>query len=234
MKRLTLARDEIAVWRLPSDHPSPLETVLARYTGDDADSLILEPTPQGKPVLPGSQLRFNLAHSGEVALVAVARDRDVGVDVERVREDADRWALVDHALTAGERRQLQRVAPAGRAHAFLSMWTKKEALLKAAGVGLAIEPALVELEGDAVVAVPPELGTADDWTVMTVPLPSYVAAVAARSTTNRAENLEDAGPRAWRPRSGLTTVNSMGFDYRRPSRRLPKKSNPATPKSHRV
>ena len=89
-----LAGDEIAVWRLPSDHPAPLETVLARYTGVDPGSLILELTPQGKPVLPGSRLRFNLAHSGEVALVAVARDRDVGVDVERVRPDADRWALV--------------------------------------------------------------------------------------------------------------------------------------------
>jgi 4'-phosphopantetheinyl transferase len=192
MKRLTLARDEIAVWRLPSDHPCPLETVLARYTGDDADSLILEPTSHGKPVLPGSRLRFNLAHSGEVALVAVARDRDVGVDVERVREDADRWALVDHALTARERRQLQRVPPADRAHAFLSMWTRKEALLKAAGVGLAIEPALVELEGDTVVAVPPELDRADDWVVVTVPLHGYAAAVAARDTSD----MQSRGQRA--------------------------------------
>src|SRR5205085_12251591 len=102
---------------------------------------------------------FNLAHSGEIALVAVTRDHDVGVDVERVRPDADRWALVDHALTAPERHELQRIAPTARAYAFLSMWARKEALLKAAGVGLGVEPALIELEGDSVVAVPPELGT---------------------------------------------------------------------------
>ena len=177
----TLAEGEIAVWRLRSEHPSPLETVLARYTGVDPGSLVLELTPQGKPGLSSSRLRFSLSHSGEVALVAVAQDRDVGVDVERVRPDADRWALVDHALTARERRHLQLVAPTWRSHAFLSMWARKEALLKAAGVGLGIEPALVELEDDKVVAVPPELGTAGDWTVMTGPLPGYVAAVAVRS-----------------------------------------------------
>jgi 4'-phosphopantetheinyl transferase len=181
MERATLARDEIAVWRLPSDHPFPLETVLARYTGVDAGSLSLELTAQGKPVLPGSRLRFSLAHSGEVALVAVARDRDVGVDVERVRPDADRWALVDHALTARERHELKLTAPTERAHAFLSMWARKEALLKAAGVGLAIEPALIELDGDSLVAVPPELGAPENWTVITVPLPGYAAAVAVRS-----------------------------------------------------
>jgi 4'-phosphopantetheinyl transferase len=180
MERSTLARDEIAVWRLSSAEPRPLETVLARYLGVDASSLILEPAAHGKPALPGSRLRFNLAHSGDVALVAVAQDRDVGVDVERVRPDADRWALVDHALTARERRRLQRVAPAGRAHAFLSMWARKEALLKAAGVGLSVEPARIELDGDSVVAVPPELGTAGEWTVTTVPLDGYVAAVAVR------------------------------------------------------
>jgi 4'-phosphopantetheinyl transferase len=181
---LSLAAEEVAIWRLPSDHPAPLETVLARYTGVDLGPLDLELTPQGKPRLPGSRLRFNLAHSGEVALVAVTRDHDVGVDVERVRPDADRWALVDHALTARERRQLQRIAPTARAHAFLSMWARKEALLKAAGVGLGIEPALIELDGDSLVAVPQALGTADDWTVMTVPLPGYVAAVAVRGDSS--------------------------------------------------
>jgi 4'-phosphopantetheinyl transferase len=183
--RPTLATDEIAVWRLPSEHPYPLESVLARYTGVDAGSLILDLTPQGKPVLSGSRLRFNLAHSGEVALVAVTRGRDVGVDVERLRPDADRWALVDHALTARERHQLQRIAPTRRAHAFLSMWARKEALLKAAGIGLGIEPDRIELAGDSVVAVPPELGAAGDWTIETIPLAGLVAAVAVRGKISK-------------------------------------------------
>jgi 4'-phosphopantetheinyl transferase len=181
----SLGAGEVAVWRLPSGHPSPLETVLARYTGVDSGSLDFELTPHGKPVLSGSRLRFNLAHSGEVALVAVTRDRDVGVDVERLRPNADRWALVDHALTARERHQLQRVAPTRRAHAFLSMWARKEALLKAAGVGLGIEPDRIELAGDSVVAVPPELGAAGDWTIETIPLAGFVAAVAVRGTISK-------------------------------------------------
>ena len=134
-----------------------------------------ELTPQGKPGLPGSRLRFNLAHSGEVALVAVTRDRDVGVDVERVRPDADRWALVDHALTARERHQLQRIAPTERAHAFLSMWARKEALLKAAGVGLAHRTGSHRTGGRLRGRRAAELGTAGDSTVKTVPLPSVTS-----------------------------------------------------------
>jgi 4'-phosphopantetheinyl transferase len=154
--------------------------VLARYLGFAPSSLVLERTPLGKPRLRGSSLRFSLSHSGHVALVALARGHDVGVDVERIRPDVDRWAMVGHVLTARERRQLEGVTPAQRAHAFLSMWTRKEALLKAAGVGLGIDPALVELDRASLRAVPPALGSAQDWTVVDIPLEGHVAAVAVR------------------------------------------------------
>lgn len=178
--RPTLGEDEVAVWRLPSDRPRPLETVLARYLGVDPHSLVLDRTPLGKPKLPGSPLRFSLAHSGDVALVAVARERDVGVDVERLRPDADRWAMVRHVLTSRERRELETVAPANRAQTFLSMWTRKEAVLKAAGVGLAIDPALVELEGLSLLAGPPELGALGEWSVVGLSVPHHVGALARR------------------------------------------------------
>ena len=65
------------------------------------------------------------------------------------------------------------------------MWARKEALLKAAGVGLGIEPDRIELAGDSVVAVPPELGTAGDWTIETIPLAGFVAAVAVRGKISK-------------------------------------------------
>ena len=176
--RPTLKRDEVAVWRLPSDYPRPLETVLARYLGVEPSSLTLERTPLGKPELRGAPLRFNLAHSGEVALVAVALGRAVGVDVERMRPGADRWALVRHALTARERGELDALPPGRRARAFLSVWARKEALLKAAGVGLGVDPTLVAFDGESLIAVPSELGQTSDWAILDIPLSEHVAAIA--------------------------------------------------------
>ena len=62
----------------------------------------------------------------------------------------------------------------------LSMWARKEALLKAVGVGLALDPQLVELEGPKVVAAPPELGEARDWTLVALPLPGHAAVLALK------------------------------------------------------
>jgi 4'-phosphopantetheinyl transferase len=85
---------------------------------------------QGKPYLvqaPG--IRFNLAHSGEMALVAVARDVEVGVDIERVRPLAEYAAIAQRYFPPGC------TAPAG-VRDFFRHWTRFEALLKAHGAGL--------------------------------------------------------------------------------------------------
>ena len=67
-----------------------------------------------------------------------------------------------------------------RAESFLWTWTRKEAILKAAGTGLGIDPRQVDLDGLDVVALPTELGPAGDWTLVDVPLPGYAAALARR------------------------------------------------------
>lgn len=178
--RPSLGEGEVSVWRLASGDPRPLEAALARHLAVEPGSLTLERTRLGKPTLVGSPFQASLSHSGDATLVAVAEGRDVGVDVERLRPGAERWALVNHVLTDGERRSLEGVPPDRGADAFLAMWTRKEALLKAAGLGLGVDPSFVELEGDSVVALPPELGSARDWTLADVPLPGYVAALAVR------------------------------------------------------
>jgi phosphopantetheinyl transferase len=58
------------------------------------------------------------------------------------------------------------------------VWTRKEALLKAAGVGLSVDPALIELDELSILGVPPELGSTRDWTLMDLLLENHVAAVA--------------------------------------------------------
>jgi 4'-phosphopantetheinyl transferase len=177
-----LGADEAAVWRVPQGMPHPIEAVAARYLGAPVH---VTRTPTGKPELEESDLTVSLAHSGEVVLVAVAIGGDVGVDVEFLRPEAAGWALVEQALTKRERRQLDALIASERAESFVRQWTRKEAILKAAGTGLSIDPRTVELDGLQVRAVPPELGRAPAWALNDVPLLGHAAAVARRGRVAR-------------------------------------------------
>lgn len=91
----------------------------------------------GKPsvVVGGRRVEFNVAHSGEVVLVAVAK-RAVGVDVEHVDPDRDLETLASACLTRREASLWRRMEPSRRAAGLYRLWVRKEALAKAAGRGL--------------------------------------------------------------------------------------------------
>lgn len=107
----------------------------------------------GKPYLVGtpSALRFSVAHAGSWVGVAMTSARCVGLDLEPVHDDADpsRLALAGTALSARERHRYDDVDPAERARFMSQWWTRKQAVLKATGDGMAISPA-------AVVVTPPD------------------------------------------------------------------------------
>ncbi|MGK2934652.1 MAG: 4'-phosphopantetheinyl transferase family protein [Gemmatimonadaceae bacterium] len=134
--------DEVHLWRFPLGFPdagqSALRTLLAAYTGTPAGELTFSRGVHGKPMLasPASALEFNVSHSGDWGVIALARV-PVGVDVEQVRPGRHSPALEKRFLTAGERALLRRRAvPDGEA-AFFVVWCRKEAYLKATGFGLA-------------------------------------------------------------------------------------------------
>ncbi|WP_119154011.1 4'-phosphopantetheinyl transferase family protein [Caldimonas tepidiphila] len=121
-----------------------LREILARATGREAAWLRFESGPHGKPALApaASRCSFNMSHSEDLALIAVAPRGELGVDVEVLREVPDALPLAERHFTARERQELLR-APAGAARhlAFLRGWTRKEACLKALGTGLSLEAA---------------------------------------------------------------------------------------------
>ena len=90
---------------------------------------------QGKPAIDGG-LEFNLAHSGDVALIALARGRAVGVDVEQVRAMPDAEGIAARFFSADEQAALAATPAGGRQDAFFNIWTRKEAWIKAIGAGL--------------------------------------------------------------------------------------------------
>ena len=95
----------------------------------------------GKPWLPAApDLQLSITHSGSCVAVAVARGCPVGVDVETVvpLPDAELDLLADGTLARSERLELGSCTAADRAQAFTTYWTRKEAVLKATGEGLAL------------------------------------------------------------------------------------------------
>ncbi len=95
--------------------------------------------PQGKPsLIDEGWLEFNMSHSGDLALYAITEGRAVGVDVERVRPDVARELTEARFFTAAETDALLALPEDGRARAFFTVWTRKEACLKATGDGLSV------------------------------------------------------------------------------------------------
>jgi 4'-phosphopantetheinyl transferase len=119
--------------------------VLAPYLGASPDAVRFTAGRFGKPGLADEpELAFNGSSRGGVVLLAVARGTAVGVDVEHV---GGAWAdpeeiarLVPRVATPAEERRFQALAADARVEAFARLWTRKEALLKALGTGLALPP----------------------------------------------------------------------------------------------
>ena len=96
-------------------------------TLDDKPELTGENAPQS--------LRFNVSHSGAIAAIAVSH-REVGVDAEGIDADLAWRRIADEFFSPAEISALDTVASAGRRRAFFDCWVRKEAYLKALGVGL--------------------------------------------------------------------------------------------------
>lgn len=163
--------------------------ILATYTGASAQEIEFVYSPLGKPALAASGsaagLEFNVSNSGDMALFAMARNRQLGVDVERIRDNLDHDGLSQRFFAAGERDKLRHLPEELRLQGFFDCWTRKEAFLKAIGKGLtypldravvAIGPQepcrLLSLDGDETAAAA--------WSLLALhPAPGYTAAIAA-------------------------------------------------------
>ena len=110
-----------------------LRMVLAPYLAADPCALEFKIGLSGKPALVQTftDLRFNLSHSGDLALIAVTRGRDVGVDVELVQADIAFEQIVEHYFDPAEAWSLRTAPPTARVSRFFDLWTRKEACLKA-------------------------------------------------------------------------------------------------------
>jgi len=115
-----------------------LRSICATYLRTSPRTVEFAEGPYGKPKLAsdsGTDLRFNLSHSGELALIAAALKREIGVDLECVR-DFDCDPVAERFFTALEVADLRSLRKPLQRSAFYKCWTSKEAFLKAKGTGL--------------------------------------------------------------------------------------------------
>lgn len=126
-----------------------LRTILGQYMSAGPTVLRFVYSTNGKPTLAeefaDTGMHFNLAHTEDLALIAVTRIGAVGVDVEGVRPVKNVEDLVARFFSARENEFFQKVSDAEKPVAFFNLWTRKEALLKATGEGITRSLALVEV-----------------------------------------------------------------------------------------
>jgi 4'-phosphopantetheinyl transferase len=104
-------------------------------------------TEPGQPVLPGTGMATSLSHSGQFIAIAITRGATVGVDIERDPPRMALQALAPSICTPREHAAVMALADEEREDALLALWTRKEALLKAYGTGLRMDPATVCADG---------------------------------------------------------------------------------------
>jgi 4'-phosphopantetheinyl transferase len=138
-----LGNDSIHVWQLAyrrAMRRDPWRALLAIYLGVSAETVTFVDDAYGRPELASpcdELLRFNWSHSGDRALIAIAREVVPGVDLERIRPRPRAMALAERFFHHAETSALSALDKAQREQAFLELWTGKEAVLKALGRGLA-------------------------------------------------------------------------------------------------
>ena len=169
-----------------------LRVILARYCDVSPERLRFIYGPNGKPELTpgegarrtGDALHFNLAHSEGVGVLAVTQTGPVGVDLEQVRRLLEFKALVGQFFSAREAAEFSRLPWEQQPAAFFNLWTRKEALLKATGEGIAhslnrVEVSFLPGEPARVLSLPAEQWAGCEWSLVDLAIsPSYAGALA--------------------------------------------------------
>jgi len=165
-----------------------LRTILATYLETKPSALRFLYNEFGKPHLEGSaearNLSFNLSHSGVLVVVAVAIDRDVGVDVEFIDDSVPSAEVANRFFSTNEIATLEALPQSLRLAGFFNCWTRKEAYIKARGMGLSIPLDSFDVSsipGETAALVPTENSSGvSNWKIEDLRIDSrYAAAIAA-------------------------------------------------------
>lgn len=176
--------------------------ILARYLAIEARHVIFRYDTTGKPELDIESgtppVRFNLSHTRNQALLAITRGNRIGIDIEAI--DAQRSRLNEIAATFSTREQaaLAALAPHDRVAGFFRCWARKEAVLKALGIGVGSELARLSVSVDpdhaTLMELDTTLGIVGDWTLIPLEIRDHAAAIAVEGAYDKLEMKEWGWP----------------------------------------
>ncbi len=174
-----------------------LRTILGRYLAKPPAEISFAYGEQGKPSLAGEEhgLSFNLSHADDLLLLAVARHREVGIDLEEVRADLPFREMAGRYFASRERAELFGLPPEAQLPAFYRCWTRKEAYLKGCGSGFSrpsdsFAVSLLPDHPPALIEHRPSPEEPALWYLLDVPVPpGYCAALAVTGGRPRLRSL---------------------------------------------
>jgi 4'-phosphopantetheinyl transferase len=163
-----------------------LRRILGGYLGEKPEAVLFATRKRQKPVLAGAGsggLAFNISHSKDYIIYAVARDREVGIDIEHLRPFENCDQIVNQFFSKNEIREYFALPDRLRQRAFFTCWTRKEAFLKAVGEGLYLPLDQFSVSPDPLVQAGIEIHSGypvgRGWSLRDVALPNdqYVSAL---------------------------------------------------------
>lgn len=154
-----------------------LRKLIGIWCGLPPQRVSFEFLPNGKPTVPGAQ--FNVSHSADWVAIAITNTCRVGIDIELIRPIPDYEEIAHAYFSPAELRSLLSVPEGERETAFFRCWTRKEALVKAHGIGLSADLKRFSVTFDKPYDADLEIEGSYDWTLRGLTAPDrYVAAIA--------------------------------------------------------
>lgn len=164
-----------------------LRDILSRYLYQPPQDIEFTDGKHGKPVISSNtNLDFNLSHSGDFALIGIAREYKVGVDVERFRHDMEHEKIAQRFFSEKENAEWGILPAEQKMIGFFNCWTRKEAYIKAHGLGLLLslggfDVSLTPNEPAILHGTRPDPQEASRWTLLSLDVyPKYAGAVAVQ------------------------------------------------------
>jgi 4'-phosphopantetheinyl transferase len=144
----------------------------------------------GKPRLAGSEMQFNVSHSHGVAMIAMARGREIGCDIERIDPAFADDNIPERFFSPYEVAALRAFPAEEQCAAFFRCWTRKEAYIKACGMGVSLALDSFDVTLDRPAAL---LRGAEGWTLQDVDAPLGYAAAVTIATNSLIESITKSG-----------------------------------------
>ena len=163
-----------------------LRNILASYLDLDAKQIQFQYSDRGKPSLIDRNIKFNLSHSSDLAVYGFTNNRNIGVDLEYLKDMPDAENLAKRFFSNNEYQAISSLQPSYKQQAFFQIWTAKEAYLKATGVGLTgLDDVEIVCNSQEVkiASINRDIEAASNWYLSSFKIDrAYIAAIAVQLT----------------------------------------------------